>query len=96
MPEGKFVCFGVLVGNKKIPEYRIKDEIFTEVDLHGPHSYFIEEDGQVTNFYILTSVNASRWIILGFKSFCTIITLSWWPISLSNLLFLNIKMFRVV
>ena len=38
---------GVYVDDKKLPEYQIKDKIYTEVDLHGPTSYTIEEDEQV-------------------------------------------------
>lgn len=47
MPIGKFVSMGVYVDDKKLPEYQIKDKIYTEVDLHGPTSYTIEEDEQV-------------------------------------------------
>ncbi|PVD20714.1 hypothetical protein C0Q70_18873 [Pomacea canaliculata] len=46
MPEGKFVGFGVVIASKKLPEYRIKNDLYTEVDLHGPNSYLLEEDGQ--------------------------------------------------
>lgn len=52
MPEGKFVGFGVVIASKKLPEYRIKNDLYTEVDLHGPNSYLLEEDGQVFAFLL--------------------------------------------
>ena len=49
MPEGEYVSFGVRgADGKKLPEYTLKTNIYTEVDLHGPGSYTVEEDGQVT------------------------------------------------
>lgn len=46
MPCGEAIEFAVLVDGTKLPEYRIKDSVYTEVDLHGPSSYHIEEEGQ--------------------------------------------------
>ena len=53
MPTGQYVAMGVYVDKKKLPEYQIKDKIYTEVDLHGPTSYIVEEDGQVLLFDML-------------------------------------------
>ncbi|KAK7114497.1 uncharacterized protein [Littorina saxatilis] len=46
MPVGQFISVGVYVGQQKLPEYRIKDRVYSEVDLNGPSSYTVEEDGQ--------------------------------------------------
>ncbi|KAL8570448.1 hypothetical protein ACOMHN_034483 [Nucella lapillus] len=45
MPQGQYVSFAVFT-TQKLPEYMIRNKVYTEVSLHGPSSFILEEDSQ--------------------------------------------------